>query len=334
VPRPTDAERPPHAREAAESNRGDTTVHVEPDARAAADERSTLARITLATLARVDLGVDADEATHPAVTEAAHLARTLLRDEAAEGPSPTRRAALARTLDQARAGVGAPDPLWPIELAPPRDHLRRAAARTPGASPGTPLPAVVAWRAADVEAFDRAIHLLATVWPSARDELTRCTSQIALLRGETIDAHTDFVVHGAILVDRAHVGSPPRGLPARVRLAELLVRETAHTRCDAAGVTGPLLGPAATASERRDLAGLLRQAVGTTRRVLLHERVLGHDPAPPPSITQRRDRLAREAAGASATLARRRDAFTDRGNAVLDEVATLTRHLRNPRARG
>jgi len=306
-------------------------VHVEPDARAAADERTTLARITVATLARVALTAHADEAAHPAVAEAAHLARGVLRDEADQGPSPTRRAALARTLDEARAGMAAPDPLWPIDLSPPRAHLCRAAARTPKA-PGAPERAVVAWRAADIEALDRTRHLIAAVWPTAHDELTRCISQIALLRGETVDAHADFVIHGAILIDRARVGATPRGLPARVRLAELLVREAGHTRCDAAGVTGPLLRPVA-ASDRRGLADLLRHAVGLTRRVLLHERVLGHAPAPPASIPERRDRLAGEAAGVSATLARHRDAFTDRGNAVLDEVAALARSHARARPR-
>lgn len=298
-------------------------MHVEPDARAAADERTALARITATTLARVGLNVDPDEAAHPAVSEIAHMARDVLRADTSDGPRP----ALARTLDEARAGIRVPDPLWPIELAPPRAHLHRAAARA--AVPGPPDRAVVAWRASDVEAFDRTMHLLGTVWPQARDELTECTRQIALVRGQAPSARPDFVIHGAILLDRARVGALPHDLPSRVRLAERLVDEAAHTRCNAAAVVAePLLRPiAATPSgaDHHTLADLLRQAVVLTRRMLLHERVLGHHPAPPAYLRERGDRPASDAAAVSATLARHRDAFTDRGNAVLDDVAALVR---------
>lgn len=128
--------------------------------------------------------------------------------------------------------------------------MTRALAGKPAAAAAPDRPArpttcaVATWTDAEREIFDRAATLLAAVWPGMLDELTRTTRQIVLLRGEAIDGFTDFTVHGAVFLNRHRLtpetgpaGSP--GIPGELRLAEALVHEGTHQRCNAALVSTP-----------------------------------------------------------------------------------------------
>jgi HEXXH motif-containing protein len=311
-------------------------VHVEPDAAQAAGERATLARTTRTVLARAALTVTHQEAGHPAVVEIAHAAQRVLRTT----PEPERLAALGRLLDRARAGIGAPDPSRPVAPAEPGPHLDRSVARALKVVPardGAPAAdsTVVAWRARDARTFDHTLDLLAATWPQAHAELCEIVVQVALLHGAAIEGFTDFGIHGAILLNRTRLDPSADGLPGPIRLAEALVHEGAHTRCNAVAVTGePVLRPADGAdplvatplrADPRPLGGLFQQAVVLGRSVLLYERLLDHDRSTPDAVRARRDRLARDAATAVRTLGEHRGALSDHGAAVVDEVAEVAR---------
>ncbi|MYV99723.1 HEXXH motif-containing putative peptide modification protein [Streptomyces sp. SID3343] len=311
-------------------------MHVEPDAAQAAEERATLARTTRTVLGRADLRVTHEEAGHPAVVEIAHAAQRVLRGT----PQPERLAALGRLLEHARAGITAPDRGRPLRPAEPRAHLDRAVARALKAIPvreDAPLAdsAVVAWRVRDIETLDRAEELLTASWPQAHAELGEIVVQVALLHGAAIDGFTDFGIHGAVLINRARLDPDPSGLPGPIRLAEALVHEGTHTRCNAAAVTAePFLRPSGAAdplvatplrADPRPLGGLFQQAVVLGRSVLLYERLLDHDPAAPDAVRARCDRLARDAGAAVRTLREHREALSGHGAAVADQVAEVVR---------
>ncbi|WP_424888944.1 aKG-HExxH-type peptide beta-hydroxylase [Streptomyces sp. XH2] len=319
-------------------------MRIAPDARQSAEERTVLARMTRSSLARAGLTVTAAEAGHPAVTELAHLAQAALRTDA---PGGERLARLGRMLGRARAGIAAAPPSalpWPVETAAPGPHLERSVARARNSLPrrdgdaGTPPEStVVAWHDREVGTLRETVALLAAVWPEAHAELGGILAQIALLDGPAIDGFTDFTVHGAVFVRRDRLGPGADALPGPVRLAEALVHEGAHTRCNAASVAAqPFLRPARGDAQlvttplrvdARPLTGLFQQVVVLARSVLLYRRLLDTDMGAPgtAAVRSRHARLARSATEGVRTLADHRDALTDHGLAVLEEAATVAR---------
>ncbi|MGC0415587.1 aKG-HExxH-type peptide beta-hydroxylase [Embleya sp. AB8] len=318
-------------------------MRVEPDAGQSADERAVLARMTRSILARAELTATPGESTHPAVIETAHLAQRLLR---ADPPDPERLAALGRMLHRAKAQITEPTPElpWPVDLVEPRAHLERSVGRAlkaiPRRSDDREAPrtsTVVAWRARDRDTLAETIALLAATWPEAHAELREILVQIALLDGAAIDGFTDFGVHGAVFIRRDRLTAGADGLPGAIRLAEALVHEGTHTRCNAASVAAePFLRPAEGAeplvatplrADPRPLTGLFQQAVVLVRSALLYRRLLDRAaPARGSAATRaRHDLLARSATEAVGTLTTHRDALTEHGLAVLDQAADVAR---------
>ncbi|MFI1379733.1 aKG-HExxH-type peptide beta-hydroxylase [Embleya sp. NPDC020886] len=318
--------------------------------------------MTRSVLARADLVATPHEATHPAVVETAHLAQRVLHKDP---PDAQRLAALGRLLDHARADIADPpaELPWPVDLVAPRAHLDRSVARAlkaipkpkghedgDGAEPAR-TSTTVAWRAQDTETWHATTVLLAAAWPEANAELREILVQIALLHGAAIDGFTDFSVHGAVFVRRDRLEPGADGLPGPVRLAEALVHEGTHTRCNAASVADePFLRPAegdgplvATPlrADPRPLTGLFQQAVVLARSVLLYRRVLDTGTGvggnagtgaggtrATAAIRARLEQLERSATQAAGTLVEHRHALTDHGLAVLDQVAPVVEATR------
>ncbi|MEV6671894.1 HEXXH motif-containing putative peptide modification protein [Streptomyces sp. NPDC051162] len=319
-------------------------MHIAPDARRSAEERTTLARMTRSALARAGLTVTSAEARHPAAVEIAHLAQGVLR---ADAPDRERLARLGRMLDQARACIAAAPPstpTWPVDRAAPGPHLERSVARARNSLPrqkgaaGTPPEStVVAWRERDSGTLRETVGLLAAVWPEAHAELGESLAQIALLDGPTIDGFTDFTVHGAVFVRRDRLSPGPDALPGPVRLAEALVHEGTHTRCNAASVAAePFLRPARGDAplvatplriDPRPLTGLFQQVVVLSRSVLLYRRLLDMDARAPDTaaVRSRHTQLTRSVTEGVRTLADHREALTGHGVAVLEEAAAVAR---------
>ncbi|MBW5480502.1 aKG-HExxH-type peptide beta-hydroxylase [Streptomyces bambusae] len=326
-------------------------MRVAPDARQSAEERTVLVGMTRSALARAGLAVTPAEAAHPAVVEIAHLAQRVVR---AGTPDPERLGRLGRMLDRVRADVTGPSPYAAarsvepyaaarsVEPAAPAPHLERSVARARKSLPardddaGKPREsAVVAWREHDRESLRETVALLTAVWPEAWAELAEVLLQVALLDGSAIDGFTDFGVHGAVFVHRGRLGPGRDGLPGPVRLAEALVHEGAHTRCNAASVaTAPFLLPAQGEAQLvatplridpRPLTGLFQQVVVLARSMMLYERVLDSGKQGPASaaVRLRRDELARDALAGVRTLMDHCDALTGHGMSVLEDAARV-----------
>ncbi|MEU3062912.1 HEXXH motif-containing putative peptide modification protein [Streptomyces subrutilus] len=318
-------------------------MRVEPDAREGAEERTALALMARTALERVGLEVSPQEATHPAVVEAAHVAQSVLRTGP---PSPDRLGRLTGMLDRARSDGTSTRPSvlpWPTRLAAPGPHLERSVTRAlksvphQGAEAGAPRGSSVAgWCAHEEETARHAVALLQSAWPGAAAELGAVLVQIALLDGPGIDGFTDFTVHGAVFVRRDRLAPDAGGLPGAVRLAEALVHEGAHTRCNAASVADrPFLRPLEESGpmvatplrlDPRPLTGLFQQMVVLARSVLLYRRLLAQDTCgldAVPAVRARHDRLAHSAVEAVRTMARHRDTLTEHGTAMLEDAARV-----------
>ncbi|MFE9489702.1 HEXXH motif-containing putative peptide modification protein [Streptomyces sp. NPDC006641] len=320
-------------------------MRVEPDVRQSAEECSALARMTRSALERAGLTVSPEEATHPAIIEAAHVAQYVLRTGP---PAPERLARLSGMVDRARSTITASPTSglpWSARLASPGPHLERSVVRAlksipdRGGEPGTTHgSAVVGWRERDAADIHKTIALLAANWPAICDELSQVLFQVALLDGPAVDGFTDFTVHGAVFIRRSRLTPDPDGLPGAVRFAEALVHEGAHTRCNAASVAArPFLrpveddGPMVSTPLRLDprpLTGLFQQMVVLARSVLLYRRLLAGDTADSgaaAAVRARHDQLALSAVDAVRTMTEHRDMLTDHGRTVLEDAAEVAR---------
>ncbi|MFF5718917.1 aKG-HExxH-type peptide beta-hydroxylase [Streptomyces buecherae] len=221
-------------------------------------------------------------------------------------------------------------------------HLVRSLSRVLAQLPhrtradGGPVTASLGtWSAADRGVLADAHDLLEAVWPQMLGELRTVVVQVALLNGTAVDGYTDFTVHGAILINRRRLSPTRTGLPAPVRLAEALVHEGTHTRCNVSAVGGPLLVPAADEragalttplrADPRPLSGLFQQTVVLARCVLLYRRLAERGG---PAVRTRHDRLLTDLGKAARTLNAHRTELTARGRRLLDDstaVATLGR---------
>ncbi|MGK5733911.1 aKG-HExxH-type peptide beta-hydroxylase [Streptomyces sp. URMC 124] len=345
-------------------------MDVEPDLTTAQADQQALQRV----LAAVAKGAGLPPLPlHPAAVEAAHRAQAAARRVAAGAAANVDAGAgagagAAANTDTAPASVPTPVPVpgsdwagppapaatgpaaWPVELAGPADHphllrsLRRALAQLPPRSgaDGQPVTAALGpWRAADREALEAAVRLLQGAWPGMLGELRTVVRQVALLDGMAIDGFTDFTVHGAVLINRRRLSAARSGLPGPARLAEALVHEGTHNRCNVAGVRAPFLRPAADdaagplatplRSDPRPLSGLFQQTVVLARCVLLHRRAAdgGALPAGAPAaaaaVRARHDRLLTDLATAVTSLSAHRAGLTDHGTRLLHQCAAIAR---------
>ena len=231
-------------------------------------------------------------------------------------------------------------PPWPVDLAPPEDHLGDSLARAVSQVPPRPdrLEALAAlrigtWSDADRAAFCEATRLLAETWPEMLDELTEVVRQIALLDGFGIDGFTDVATHGAIYVNRARLEPSDAGLPGPIRMAEAIVHEGAHNRCNAAALAEPFLtDPKSTGSEPsvmtplrpdpRPLTGLLQQLVVLVRSVLLYDRLLDA-PDCAAAVGTRREKLRGQASEALRAIDGHTSKLTAHGRAVVTDARDL-----------
>jgi HEXXH motif-containing protein len=230
-----------------------------------------------------------------------------------------------------------------VDLAEPQPHLRdsvtRALAVIPvrsgsrGGDDGKLAGSeVTSWQDADQVVFRETVDLLHAAWPQMLAELRKMVHQVALLRGAAIDGFTDFTVHAAVMINQARLATGSTGLPGPVRLAEALVHEGTHTRCNAAQLVRPFLRPTGGDSELvmtplrvdpRPLAGLFQQLVVLARSALLYRRLPAGDGTAAAAHRARQDKLIGQAHQSADTLARQREVLTDHGREVLAEAAAL-----------
>ncbi|MEW2575429.1 aKG-HExxH-type peptide beta-hydroxylase [Streptomyces syringium] len=308
-------------------------MDVEPDRSSARDDQDALRRLLLKAATASGLPEPAAGWTippHPAAVEAVHRAQRERRSARTGGPArPSLRSPAAEPLD----------PVDPADHPHLARSLARALARLPDrtgadgqpvtASPGT-------WSAADRAVLADALGLLGTVWPRMLGELRTVVAQVALLDGMAIDGYTDFTVHGAVLINRRRLSPTRAGLPGPVRLAEALVHEGTHNRCNAAAVSEPFLTPAADEragllatplrADPRPLSGLFQQTVVLARCVQLYRRIAGGQGAGGAAgqvAGDRHDRLLGDLRAAVTALEAHRSRLTGHGRRLLDQSALI-----------
>ncbi|MET8579005.1 HEXXH motif-containing putative peptide modification protein [Streptomyces sp. NPDC005012] len=256
---------------------------------------------------------------------------------------------MERTPSTAEDSAAVPPPRkavgrWAVDLAVPAPHLaaavRRALAsipRRPETTTGLEGPgaAVRGWEPGQAAVLAETAERLDQVWPAMLAELRESVSQIVLLDGRAIDGFTDFTTHGAVYVNTARLTTGRDGLPGWVRLADALVHEGTHTRCNAAAFSTPFLVTATDAvpsvmtplrPDPRPLTGLFQQTVVLVRQTVLYR--LLHRRAPlsdsqREAVAARRNRLLTKAFQGVDTLGRHRAALTPAGEAVHAHAACL-----------
>lgn len=290
-------------------------------------------------------GPELDLLCYPGFVAAAYDAQAARR--AATQDSEERGEFAARLRDvaeQARSSVrraqGCLCPTWRVDLAPPEPHLHdslvRAVAQTPkrpGRTDELREMAVADWRDEQRATFCEASCLLAVVWPEMLAEMTAVVRQVALLQGYGIDGFTDFTTHGAVFVNSQRLEPGDDGLLHHVRLAEALVHEATHNRCNAAALSHPFLTdvdqgsqPLVTTPLRPDprpLAGLFQQLVVLARCLVLYDRLLDGAFSGGQALRTRHERLLRQAEQAVKTAQRHSDRFTEHGRGVVAEAEDL-----------
>jgi HEXXH motif-containing protein len=284
--------------------------------------------------------------SHPAVVAAAHA---LQRAGRSDKITPEQRQVFFDQLRQAAECVShsaqqtsSGDDLWrSVDLAMPQPHLQDSVARALAVIPARKASgggddrtlagsAVIAWRDADRMVFRETVELLHAAWPQMLAELRAMVHQVALLGGNAIDGFTDFTVHGAVMINQARLATGSTGLPGSVRLAEALVHEGTHTRCNVAQMVRPFLRPAGGDGELvmtplradpRPLTGLFQQLVVLVRSALLYHRLpVGADAA---AQRARQAKLIGQAHQGVEALHRHREVLTDHGQEVLTEAAAV-----------
>ncbi|NYV73926.1 HEXXH motif-containing putative peptide modification protein [Streptomyces sp. UH6] len=233
---------------------------------------------------------------------------------------------------------------WAVDLAVPAPHLAAAVGRALASIPQKLATttgiegqgaAVRGWEPGQAAVLAETAERLDQVWPAMLAELRESVSQIVLLDGRAIDGFTDFTTHGAVFVNTARLSAGRDGLPGWVRLADALVHEGTHTRCNAAAFSTPFLVSATDAApsvmtplrpDPRPLTGLFQQTVVLVRQTVLYR--LFHQRAPlsdsqQAAVAARRTRLLEKAFQGVDTLGRHRAALTPAGEAVYARAAGL-----------
>ncbi|ATB33812.1 aKG-HExxH-type peptide beta-hydroxylase [Melittangium boletus] len=235
-----------------------------------------------------------------------------------------------RSQERARASGSEP---WRLDLTPPARHLSESLERAVRQSPQRPgweaalaEMALTEWREAQRQVFRATSHLLAAVWPEMLSELRLVIQQVALMRGGGIDGFTDFAVHGAVFVNIRRLSSVK--VPPDLRLAEALIHEGCHTRCNAAAVVRPFLRDSSKDSphvmtplrpDPRPLTGLFQQLVVLCRCLGFYERVVGRGLGGEGTVA-RCDKLRQQARQAWGTLQAHAHELTDHGLGVVRQA--------------
>ncbi|MGW0195119.1 aKG-HExxH-type peptide beta-hydroxylase [Nonomuraea sp. NPDC003201] len=194
----------------------------------------------------------------------------------------------ARTSASRMVSIG---PEWNVDLPPGEDYLNacvvRAAEHLPDRfrSESRSALQVVDWRDDQVEVIRRSVRALYRAWPEMTAELRTGVKQIVMVGGRGIVGFTDFAAHGAIFVGERRLREAD-GLPVHLRLAESLVHEGTHTRCNSAAVAEPFftgqgsqnpdtLVETPLRADPRPISGLFQQLVVLVRCGVLYERLVG-----------------------------------------------------------
>jgi HEXXH motif-containing protein len=313
-----------------------------PDHRSAATDQDGLLRLVRACLQRPELPPVPSDLGYPGFAAAAHCAQRLHRPGPTDPNERERLVAELRTMPRRAAAsthraVRLPGG-WNADLAPPEPHLDESLARAlrqiPERNDGRAVTVhLTDWNDEQRDTVRAAADLLASLWPDMLAEMAVSVRQVAVLAGWGIDGFTDFAAHGAIFVNERRLAADAGGPPPRLRLAEALVHEGAHTRCNTAALAAPFLTPDGPASEAlvatplradpRPLSGLFQQVVVLARCVMLYDLVLRDDPSPVPEIPARRDLLLSQGRKGVAVAQAHRAQLTRAGRDVLDEAAEV-----------
>lgn len=342
-------------------------MRIQPDGGKAADEQAAVVRllrtVLTKTLSHFDVSDDplshllAGNGSNPTAPEfsllcypgfvaAAYDAQTARRTTTRSSDEQTRHVSRLRAVaEQARSSAQRAQSgvchMWRVDLASSEAHLRdslaRAVAQAPKKNPGRvdelKKMTIGDWCDEQRAVFCATSCLLASVWPEMLAEMSVVVRQVALLQGYGIDGFTDFTTHGVTFVNSRRLKLGDDGLPSHVRLAEALVHEATHNRCNAAALSHPFLANndqgsqplvmTPLRSDPRPLTGLFQQLVVLTRCVVLYDRlrngVLPGEPAP----RARRERLHQQAMQALQTTQRHADQLTAHGRGVVAEAEDL-----------
>ncbi|MFI5782846.1 aKG-HExxH-type peptide beta-hydroxylase [Nocardia sp. NPDC051570] len=246
---------------------------------------------------------------------------------------------LSTVLDRAESSNRRTHPplaaFWQVDLAPPEPHLvdsvHRALAQIPRRAGIEPQATVVDWPQRHRELAHTAAELIHRVWPEMFAEMATVVRQLALLAGPSINGFTDFTTHGAVYLNRTRFDVGSDSLPAHCRVAEALVHEATHNRCniaclrthfltaDVQRVSTPLR------ADPRPLSGLFQQIVVITRCVRLYDLILERGAEEHASVRVRRDRLLAKGLRAVGTGRAHATALSDAGIAVIDEAGSILR---------
>lgn len=351
-------------------------MRIEPDAGSAESDQRALIRIVRALLERVTTAGPAREAVRRAlppsadradhgippplypglVATAQRLQLSLRSPTPTHGPAPAHSAiaepgpdaVVAAAAERALAADGRAEVLpggWRVDLTPDEPHLaesvRRALAQIPPRTDREPSAKVILWSEPDRAMAHRAAALIHRVWPRMLAEMASVVRQLALLDGPSINGFTDFATHGAIYVNRTRLESGRDGIPAHCRLAEALVHEATHNRCNVASVGTPFLTADSAGvdevdtplrADPRPLSGLFQQIVVIARSVRLYDLALD-GPAEPgrDALVARRDLLLAQGARGVRTAHAHTAGLSEAGRAVVDEADAL---LRDPVSAG
>lgn len=238
-------------------------------------------------------------------------------------------------------------PMWHVDLAAPESHLHDSLARAVAQIPKTPERAedlrkmtVVGWQDAQRAAFCEASCLLASVWPEMLAEMTTVVRQVALLQGYGIDGFTDFTAHGVVFINQRRLEPGTDDLPPDARLAEALVHEATHNRCNAAALSRPFLIASDTGSQPlvmtplradpRPLTGLFQQLVVLARCLVLYDRLADHAISDGQTLQARREQLLGKALQALQTAQRYSGKLTEHGREVVAEAENLLKRVQPP----
>ncbi|MGW1071672.1 YcaO-like family protein [Streptomyces sp. NPDC002537] len=333
-------------------------MRIEPDAGPAARDENRLSDLVAGILTSAGCAAGTwqrDDLRYPGLHALAHRLQRARR----ERPSPPdreRAAEQVRTVvlrarrSTARARCTAERTGWAVDLASPGEQhveesvlraLRQApepaagahgqpggpgGTRTDDGSPAARTVAVVDWSVGQRGVLEEAWRTLRAVWPQMAAELDVTLRQVVLLGGWGIDGFTDFTVHGAVFVNsRRLTGQEPDGPAGHVRLAEALVHEGTHNRCDAAASVPFLRASGADEllstplrADPRPLSGLFQQVVVLARSVLLYRRL-----PEGPAVRARHALLLDRGRRGAATLRSRDGVLTDTGRELLEQAEAV-----------
>jgi ribosomal protein S12 methylthiotransferase accessory factor len=333
-------------------------MRIQPDGPQAGRDQAAVTRLLSAVLSVIDThaqlasaGKETGVLWYPGLVAVAHEAQRAQR-AAQRGSGEERgvvarlQAALQEAVEQAQASARrAQDcacPAWKVDLAPPEPHLNASLARAVAQAPKRPdraddlaRMAVADWRAEQREAVCAASCLLASVWPEMLAEMKTVVRQVVLLQGYGIDGFTDFTAHGAIFVNHQRLEPGVDGVPVDARLAEALVHEATHNRCNAAAVSRPFLAGGhedfqslvmtPLRPDPRPLTGLFQQLVVLVRCWILYDRLVHRAAAVSgeEGLRVRRHRLLAQATQGLATLQHHCGELTVHGRDVVAEAEDL-----------